>query len=181
MQTIHDLILSIESWQSLTAEELLSQLQAPTVDFSDSTNWTWRGIALVYDPDSGKRFGREGNRKLADALMNAGDQWVVSQLSTGMVLNDPEIQSILRYLDTAGIVPGARHVADAVQRKISILEQAGLTASLDDVLAAKSYLEISIWRRSKVDEAKDHLQRYIEAITVYVPGEGEEPRLEWHY
>jgi hypothetical protein len=181
MQTIHDLILKIEGWKSLTAEALLSQLQSPTVDFSDSTDWTWRGIALVWDPDSGKRFGREGNRKLQDALMHAGDQWAVSQLSTGMALNDPEIQGILRHLDASGIVPGARHVADAVKRKISVLEQAGLTASLEDVTAAKNQLEISIWRRSKVDEAKDHLQRYTEAITVYVPGEGEEPRLEWHY
>jgi len=181
MQTIHDLILKVEGWKTLTAEAILAQLQLPTVDFSDSTDWTWRGIASVYDPDSGKRFGREGNRKLQDALILAGDNWAVSQLSTGMALNDPEIQNILRQLDAAGIVPGARHVADAVKRKISVLEQAGLTASLEDVIAAKRELEISLWRRSKLDQAQDHLQRYTEAITVYVPGEGEEPRLEWHY
>jgi hypothetical protein len=170
-------IQSIDHWESMSAEQLFAALTTLRHRFEDRSDWTWKGIALVWCPDRNARFGREGCRLLQDVLVASGDQWLVTQLGAGMPLWDSEVQSILRGLDAAGHVPGAAHVADAVVRNISTLELHGIGSDANEVAAELAAMRLDALKQYKNDQADDRLQIYREKITVWDGNPATEPKL----
>lgn len=149
--TLEQVIRQIEDWQNKAADMLLALLQAETIPFFDPQKWTWGGLAEVFIPETGKRFGREGNKLLQNILLAQGEQWLVSQLSNGISLIDDEIQGTLYLLDSSGLVPGARHIARAVKRNVSLLEH--------NKLPVPSLLEIeTALKNMKHEERKARLK-----------------------
>ena len=174
MTTLADLISAIPDWGSLTPQSLFSILVEKNIPYRDDTNWTWKGIASVVDHDTGSRFGREGCKRLQDALKAAGEELWVSQISAGMPLTDPEIQGVLRHLDQIGAVPGARHIADAVMRDISQLEQASITTTPEEVAQVQASMKLDLYKQSKIDLRQDQLNCYKVAMDLW-DGTGTEP------
>lgn len=171
---LFDLIQAIPDWDLMSSSQVFEVLSAKTIQYRDDSEWTWQGIGLVIVQETGQRFGRDGCKKLQDALLAAGELLWVSQISAGMSLTDAEIQGVLRHLDQTGVVPGARHVADAVLRKINLLEQHGITTTLEAVAEAQSYLKIKKYCKGKVDHYENRLIAYREKMDIY-DGTGPEP------
>ena len=159
-QKIKQLIQAIPDWKTKSPEILFAELSEPKLLFQDHSDWTWKGISRVFIPENNTMFGREGCKKLQDALKNAGEELWISQISVGMPLTDPEIQGTLRYLDSLGIVPGARHVADAVHRMISELEQHSIVITQEEVAEIQASLLFELYIKSKLDELQDKMHAY---------------------
>lgn len=167
MKTLESLIKQIDGWNLKSAQDVLNILQIKNIQYEDKTDWTWKGIAGVVNKDTGERLGRDGCKRLQDALLAAGEQLWVSQISAGMPLNDPEIQGVLRYLDQTGAVPGARFIADAVLRQISVLEQNNIVTTLEEVTQVLTLMKLDLYKQSKIDAKQDQLQAYREAMTIW--------------
>jgi hypothetical protein len=175
--TLESTIRSISNWQIKSPQEILGLLQDETIPFVDPQKWTWGGLAEVFIPETGKRFGRDGNKLLQDILLAQGDQWLISQLSNGISLIDDEIQATLFLLDSSGLVPGARHIARAVKRNISLLEQTKLPVpSLLEIETVLKSMKLADLAALREEQAWDRLQAFKEAWTKY-NGVGPEPKL----
>jgi len=187
-EALKSLIARIPDWNTKSTQEILDALQAESIPFQNNENFTWKGISLVYIPETGHRFGREGCRLLQNVLIANGESWIVSQLANGLVLTDDEIQTTFYYLDSAGLVPGARHVAREVKRNINLLEQARIrdriekfhieieVPSIEEIEACLFAMKLADWRVLREEQAWDRLQAYKVALTNY-PGIGREPEL----
>lgn len=174
--TLSQLITALTDWTARSPESIYAELSAPSIQFVDQQDWTWKGIATVSVPETGQRFGASGCKLLQDVLLATGQQWLVTQLSSGMPLYDTEIQSFLRHLHDSGTVPGAKYVADAVYRMISPLEKHNIATTLEDVAVVHFQLMLDQYRHSKIDEKQDRLQAYREAMTVWDGNPKTEPR-----
>lgn len=176
-QEIESAIRNINNWQVQSPQEILALLQAETIPFVDPQKWTWSGLAEVFVPETGKRFGREGNKLLQDVLLAQGEQWLVSQLSVGISLIDDEIQATLYLLDSSGLVPGAKHIARAVKRNISLLEQNKLPVpSLLEIETTLHQMKLADLKELREEQAWDRMQAFKVAWTEY-NGVGPEPVL----
>lgn len=174
-QNLPQLIQTITDWQTKSPATLFAELSEATILYEDRRDWTWKGIADVPIPETGARFGREGCKKLQDALKAAGEELWVSQISSGMPLTDPEIQATLRYLDSVGVIPGARHVANAVRRMVSALEYNNIAAIAEQVAEAQAGLLLELYKQAKIDARQDQIQTYREALTVWDGNPATEP------
>jgi hypothetical protein len=174
---LHELIQSRPNWFNKTAEELFTELNTPSVEFVDTAKWTWAGIADVFIPETNKRFGRAGNKQLQDAMLASGEHWAVQQLSAGFALYDDEILDLFRQLDAGGIVPGARHIANAIKRTISLLEENTLSSTQEEVAVELADCKLERLKQLKNDEGYDTHQSYREAITLWDGSPETEPKL----
>jgi hypothetical protein len=135
---LNELIQQIPDWQTKSSQEILDHLTTPSIEFVDSSQWTWAGVAAV--------AGNVGAEGLRVALEQGGMGWAVHQLGgSGLVLSLDTIQAALRMLDDNG-VPGMGAIADATKRLVSIAEQSGLNVSLSDVDAALVALQLQTRR-----------------------------------
>jgi hypothetical protein len=164
---LSQLITALTDWTARSPESIYAELSEPSIQFVDQQDWTWKGIATVLVPETEHRFGAAGCKLLQDVLLATGQQWLVTQLSSGMPLYDPEIQAFLRSLHDSGTVPGAKSVADAVYRMISPLEQNNIATTPEDVAEVHFQLMLVQYKNSKIDYAQDYTQAYREAMTVW--------------
>jgi hypothetical protein len=166
--TLEQIIRAIPGWKSKTAQTILDHLQSENIPFVDTEKWTWAGIINVYIPETGKRFGRDGAKLLQDTMLASGEDWTVQQLSAGFALYDDEILELFKQLDAAGIVPGARHIARAIKRNVSILEQekipAPTTSELETLLRA---YKLADTKALKIETYWDKFQNYKQAMTAW--------------
>jgi catechol 2,3-dioxygenase-like lactoylglutathione lyase family enzyme len=186
--SLDKIIRKIPEWQNKSAAVVLADLQAETIPFENGDSFTWKGLASVYIPEAGKRFGAEGNRALQNVLNHQGDQWLISQLATGVPLIDDEVQNTFYLLDQAGFVPGARHLAREVKRNISLLEQARIqerierfhieieVPSIEEIEACLFAMKLADLRVLREEQMWDRVQAYRIALTAY-NGIGREPDL----
>jgi hypothetical protein len=186
--SLDKIIRQIPDWQNKSAENVLADLQAETIPFQNGDSFTWKGLASVYVPDTGRRFGAEGNRALQNVLEQQGDKWLISQLATGVPLIDDDVQSTFYFLDQAQIVPGARHLAREVKRNISLLEQARIqdriekfhieieVPSIEEIEACLFAMKLDDLRVLREEQMWDRVQVYRVALTAY-DGIGREPEL----
>ena len=186
--SLNKIIRQIPDWQSKSAAVVLADLQAETIPFENTDGFTWKGLASVYIPETGRRFGAEGNRALQNVLEQQGDKWLISQLATGVPLIDDDVQSTFYFLDQAQIVPGARYLAREVKRNISLLEQARIqeriekfhieieVPSIEEIEACLFAMKLADWRVLREEQMWDRVQVYRVALTAY-DGLGPEPEL----
>jgi hypothetical protein len=182
------LIAQIPDWNTKSPQEILVALQAETIPFENKDSFTWKGLASVWIPETGTRFGGQGNRVLQNVLEQQGDRWLISQLATGVPIIDADVQNTFYLLDQAGIVPGARHIAREVKRNISLLEQARIqeriekfhieieVPSLEEIEACLFEMKLADLRVLREEQMWDRVQTYRIALTAY-DGIGREPEL----
>lgn len=169
------LIRTIPGWEKCSPQQLISVLKEETIPFENHDDFTWKGTADVFIPELGKRFGREGNKLLQDVLLHEGETWLVNQLAVGIPLTDSEIQATLYYLDSTGLVPGAKHIARAVKRNISLLEHYNLAIpTLNEIETLLAQMKLTDDKNKRESEALDRLQVYREKLTLW-PGFPEPP------
>ena len=173
--TLQKLIAEVQDWQTKQASQLFSELSQRVVNYEDRSDWTWKGIAGVVNQATGERFGRPGCKLLQDALLAAGEGLWVSQISAGMPLNDAEIQSVLRYLDHVGAVPGARFIADAVLRQISVLEKHNITTTVEEIAQVQASMRLNLYVEAQIDKRQDQLNTYKEALQLWDGNPDTEP------
>jgi hypothetical protein len=190
-EELKSLIDRIPSWSTKSTQEILDALQVESIPFENHENFTWKGLASVWIPETGMRFGAEGNRALQNVLEQQGDRWLISQLATGVPIIDDEVQQTFYLLDQAGFVPGARHLAREVKRNISLLEQARIkeriekfhieieVPSIEEIAACVAHMKLVAFRELRIEQALDRVQAYREAWTAYIDnkGVGREPEL----
>jgi hypothetical protein len=182
------LIRLVPDWESKTSQEVLDALLVEDIPFENSGDFTWKGLASVWVPETGMRFGRGGCKLLQDVLLQQGETWAISQLSSGMPLNDVDIQNTFNFLDQVGLVPGARHLAREVKRNISLLEQARIkeriekfhieieVPSLEEIEACLFAMKLADLQVLREEQAWDRLHNFRIAWASY-DGLGPEPRL----
>jgi hypothetical protein len=73
------------------------------------------------------------------------------------------------------MVPGAKHVADAVHRMISVLEKNNITTTPDEVGEVQAAMLLELYKTSKIDQKQDQLQAYREAMNVWDGNPATEP------
>jgi len=159
--TLINLIQSVPDWQNKTPQQLHAVLSDPSITVTDDQLYTWAGVAQI--------AGDTGASALCSKLIEFDKLWAVHQLGgRGLDLSLPEIQQQLYLLDSLG-VPGMAKLAGHVRKYISVMQQAGIEATVDDVAVAqrKAILE---------DDAVNRLQAYREALAGW-DGSGEEPVL----
>ena len=166
------LIRKVLGWESKTSQEVLDALLVEDIPFENAGDFTWKGLASVWVPETGMRFGRGGCKLLQDVLLQQGETWAISQLSSGMPLNDFDIQNTFNFLDQVGLVPGARHLAREVKRNISLLEQARIkeriekfhieieVPSLEEIEDCLFAMKLADWRVLREEQAWDRFQNF---------------------
>lgn len=160
-----DLIKSIDDWQNKTAAEIVTELNAATIEYVDPQLYTWAGVALIAGPT-----GAEG---LRIALDQNGMGWAVHQLGgSGLQLSNDLVHQALLGFAQAG-VPGCAELAATGKRLISKMENAGFPPATVEQVEAALFSES---KRVKEDAAIDRLQAYREALAAW-DGSGEEPVL----
>jgi hypothetical protein len=165
---LSDLITQIPDWQNKSSQQILEVLTTPSIEFIDSTQWTWAGVAAV--------AGNAGAEGLRLALEQGGMGWAVHQLGgSGLVLSLDTIQAALRMLDANG-VPGMGQIADATKRLISIAEQNKLTVSLGDVDAALVALQLQSRRSELITNGATRWNAFCAAVDAW-DGVAAEPEL----
>lgn len=165
---LSDLITQIPDWQTKSSQQILDVLTTPTIEFIDSSQWTWAGVASV--------AGNAGAEGLRLALEQGGMGWAVHQLGgSGLVLSLAPIQDALRMLDANG-VPGMGQIADATKRLISIAEQNGITVSLGDVDAAVVALQLQSRRSELITNGATRWNAFCAAVDLW-DGISAEPEL----
>lgn len=165
---LSDLITQIPDWQTKSSQQILDVLTTPSIEFIDSTQWTWAGVAAV--------AGNAGAEGLRLALEQGGMGWAVHQLGgSGLVLSLDTIQTALRMLDANG-VPGMGTIADATKRLISIAEQNGITVSLGDVDAALVALQLQARRLELITNGATRWNAFCAAADAW-DGVAAEPEL----
>jgi hypothetical protein len=166
---LSDLITQIPDWQTKSSQEILDHLTTPSIEFVDSSQWTWAGVASV--------AGNAGAEGLRVALEQGGMGWAVHQLGgSGLVLSLDAIQFVLRSLDANG-VPGMATVADATKRLISIAEQNGITVSLVDVDAALVALQLQAQRSELITNGATRWNAFCAAVDSWDGDPATEPVL----
>lgn len=134
--TLANLIQSVPSWQTKTPEQLLAALSDPSILVEDNRLYTWAGVAAI--------AGDAGASALCEKLIEFGKLWAVHQLGgAGLNLSNEEIQQQLYYLESIG-VPGMAALALAARRHISPLEQAGMTATVQEIRSIVDSLLLAI-------------------------------------
>jgi hypothetical protein len=184
------LIRLVPGWESKTSQEVLDALLVDDIPFENSGDFTWKGLASVWIPETGMRFGRGGCKLLQDVLLQQGETWAISQLSSGMPLNDVDIQNTFNFLDQVGLVPGARHLAREVKRNISLLEQARIqdriekfhivieVPSIEEIDACLAHMKLVALSELRIEQALDRVQAYREAWTDHIDNKGIGPEPE---
>jgi hypothetical protein len=171
------LIKSIPDWYTSSPGDMYDTLTKKNIPYVDNRDWTWKGIGDVWIPETGKRFGREGNKKLQDALIATGEHWAINQIAQGFPLVDDEIQQILYQLDAAGIVPGAKYVALEVKRDISLLEQYSMNPSPGEVAEALESAKLQLEKELTESSWYDRLQAAREQLTLWNGNPNTKPEL----
>lgn len=128
IQALKQLIQSVPNWQSLTPGELLSKLKEPTIQFVNPESYTLLGIAKI--------IGKEKMQPLEQFLVSIGADWVMRQAVSGLPIGDPELNAEIASIPH----PDCQAIAHAGRRMISVLDQAGLSATLQDVTDAQAKL-----------------------------------------
>ncbi|MFN7318870.1 MAG: hypothetical protein ACK5S6_05110 [bacterium] len=165
---LSDLITQIPDWKTKSSQQIFDVLTTPSIEFVDSTQWTWAGIAAV--------AGNAGAEGLRLALEQGGMGWAVHQLGgSGLVLSLEPIQDALRMLAANG-VPGMGQIADATKRLISIAEQNGLNVSLYDVDAALMALQLQARRSELITNGATRWNAFCAAVDSW-DGVAAEPEL----
>lgn len=119
------LILQIPNWKNQSAQHLFDILSSLSATVEDHQLYTFAEIANI--------AGDAGATALFNKLVELGKNWAIYQLGgLGLDLANEEIQQMLYYLESVG-VPGMAAVALSKKRQISPLEQAGLTATVQEV------------------------------------------------
>jgi hypothetical protein len=164
MSSLTSLIEAIDDWQNKTDQQLYDTLHDETIQYQDHTLWTWAGVAST------------GGNECAEGLriaLDANDMgWAVHQLGgSGLDLSLDPIQAALYALWANGAgVPNLNLVALAVKRMISVLENAGLTATLSQVSLAKS-------KRLKYLAAASRWNSYVSNLAAWDGSSNTEPTL----
>lgn len=166
---MQNFIKQIPNWQSLTANQIVSALNEPTIEFVDPALYTWAGVALIAGPE-----GAEGLRV---ALEQNGMGWAVHQLGgSGIQLSNPMVQQALLGFAQAG-VPGCATLAATGKRNISLLEQAGLPpATVESVTEALAAIALAAAKQAKIAGASSRYNAFIDAVESW-DGIGEGPVL----
>jgi len=166
---LNELIQQIDDWQNKTSQQILDVLTTPSIEFVDSSQWTWAGVAAV--------AGNAGAEGLRVALEQGGMGWAVHQLGgSGLVLSLDTIQAALRMLDANG-VPGMGAIADATKRLISIAEQNELSVSLVDVDAALVSLQLQARRSELITNGATRWNAFCAAVDLWDGDPATEPVL----
>lgn len=167
---LHDAIAEITNWEQHSAEQLLAILTSLSIEYVDTRNYTWGGVADV--------LGNDTTEALRQALEN-GSLWAVFALGglPGLQLCRPDIQEKLYQLENSGIVPGAAILARHVRRMVSPLEHNKIVAGLAEVEKALSEMLLIAKKQKKEDNWNDRLQLAREKLAVWNGDPGTEPDL----
>ncbi len=163
------LISEVPFWQTLTPSQLVSELNADSIEVVDPQLYTWAGVALIAGAAGaeGLRLGLEGN----------GLGWVVHQLGgSGIQLSNPLVQQVLIVLGQAG-VPGCLALATTGIHYVSPAQNAGLPpATLSKVESAIALLTLQATKQQMRQDGASRYNVYIDAIDEY-DGSGDLPVL----
>jgi hypothetical protein len=166
---LNELIQQIPDWQTKSSQQILDVLTTPSIEFVDSSQWTWAGVAAI--------AGNTGAEGLRIALEQGGMGWAVHQLGgSGLVLSLQPIQDALRMLAANG-VPGMGQIADATKRLISIAEQNGLSVSLGDVDAALVALQLETKRSELIANGANRWNAFCASVDLWDGDPATEPVL----
>jgi len=161
-----NLIKSVPDYQTKTAAEITSAINAETIPVIDSQMYTWAGVALIAGPT-----GAEGLRL---ALEGNGMGWVVHQLGgSGLQLSDALSQQVLIGFAQAG-VPGCAELAWQGKHFISMGAQAGLGVVTEASVA--SLVSVDLAKESMMSLGANRWNAFVDAIDVW-DGSGSGPVL----
>ena len=164
-----DLIKSIDDWQNKTAAEIVTELNAATIEYVDPQLYTWAGVALIAGP--------VGAESLRIALEQNGMGWAVHQLGgSGLQLSNDLVQQALLGFAQAN-VPGAGDLASTGKRLISKATQAGLpTVTESDVSETLAALQLRADKDALLAAGAARWNAYADAVEAW-DGSGEDPVL----
>jgi hypothetical protein len=164
-----DLIQSIPDWQNKTAAEIVSELNAETVQYVDPQLYTWAGVALIAGP--------VGAEALRIALEQNGMGWAVHQLGgSGLQLSNDLVQQALLGFAQAG-VPGCADLASTGKRLISKATQSGLPPVTEpDVSETLAALQLRDDKDALLADGAARWNAFADAVEAW-DGNGEEPVL----
>lgn len=163
-----DLIRTLD-YNNLSSQQLLDILNDKTIEIVDNSSYTWAGIANL--------IGNDNTKQLRAILVNQDLLWVVDQLGgAGLSLRHPDVQLQLEDMYNSGFIP-AKVLAEAALKRISVLEQANLTASIAEVEDAVAELKLQDLRSIKKDAAQDRLYAYFISLDSWDGSAGTEPVL----
>lgn len=164
-----DLIKSIEDWQNKTAAEIVTELNAATIEYVDPQLYTWAGVVLIAGP--------VGAESLRIALEQNGMGWAVHQLGgSGLQLSNDLVQQALLGFAQAN-VSGAALLASTGKRMISKATQAGLPPVTEaEVSASLSELQLQADKAALMAAGSARWNAFVDAVEAW-DGSGEEPVL----
>lgn len=146
------MISQISDWQNLTSADILSKLQAKTIKYVDEKTYRLVDIA--------KLIGDENMATFLGVVRAAGYDWMITEAASGFVPGDDPVNSRLRMLNN----PLSIQIANHTNRMISVLEEAGLQPTLQDVADTQASMLLEDRKQSLISQNAIRWNTFCEAI-----------------
>lgn len=149
---IENLIVRVENWRTLSPQALLSNLQEKNIRYVDPKTYRLVDIA--------KLIGDENMPTFLSVVKQSGYDWMITEAANGVQLGDDPINTRLRLLNH----PVSIMLADHTNRMISVLEEAGLQPSLQDVADTQASMLLEDRKQSLISQNAIRWNTFCEAI-----------------
>jgi hypothetical protein len=167
---VKQLIQSIDGWQSLTNNEILAALNAPSVVKDNHEKITWAGVAFMIGPQAAEM--------LRVTLKDNNLEWANLQLGgQGIDCAHPMVQGMLTQFEQAGL-PGMQMLREYGIKTVSPYVNAGGVGlcTIEQVNVAVAQLRLEERKQELKTEAAAEYNAFVDAVDAW-NGQGEAPRL----
>lgn len=149
---LNTLILQISNWQNLSSADILSELQAKTIQYVDQKTYRLVDIA--------KLIGDENMATFLGVVRAAGYDWMITEAASGFVPGDDPVNSRLRMLNH----PLSIQIANHTNRMISVLEEAGLQPTLQEIADTQASMLLEDCKQSLISQNAVRWNAFCEAV-----------------
>lgn len=146
------LIERVENWRNLSPQALLFKLQEPTVQFVDTRSFTLMGIAAI--------IGKANMKPLHQFLESINQDWVFLQAAVGLPIGDPVMNAEIKAIPH----PDCQAIANAGRRMISVLEEAGLQPTLQEIADTQASMLFEDRKQNLISQNAVRWNAFCEAV-----------------
>lgn len=152
MTQLNQLISQIPNWQQLTQGQILAKLEEKKIRYVDTKTYRLVDIA--------KLIGDENMATFLNVVKSAGYDWMITEAASGFTPGDDPINTRLKLLNH----PLSLEIANHTNRMISVLEEAGLQPTLQEIANTQASMLLEDRKQSLISQNATRWNAFCEAV-----------------